>query len=200
VLVAAGDGAAALAADDPAQTLGAPGLTATVDGLLIALVGGEPGAAVDAAATLARHPEVAVGIGCRFADGVDHVGCPSVHPGRASRRRRRQHQAANERGTEQREVLRYEAPDREAQNIDLLQAQGANEGCCVIGHLLECAGQLCGGYFADPGRKEIPGIAHLGFPFADVQPDANALLGRAAGISQSLKKYDITLNVPPAVK
>jgi len=30
--------------------------------------------------------------------------------------------------------------------------------------------------------------------------DANALLGRAAGISQSLKKYDITLNVPPAVK
>ena len=30
--------------------------------------------------------------------------------------------------------------------------------------------------------------------------DANALLGRASGISQSLKKYDITLNVPPAVK
>jgi len=30
--------------------------------------------------------------------------------------------------------------------------------------------------------------------------DANALLGRATGISQSLKKYDITLNVPPAVK
>ena len=30
--------------------------------------------------------------------------------------------------------------------------------------------------------------------------DANALLGRAAGVSQSLKKYDITLNVPPAVK
>jgi len=30
--------------------------------------------------------------------------------------------------------------------------------------------------------------------------DANALLGRATGISQSLKKYDITLSVPPAVK
>jgi hypothetical protein len=30
--------------------------------------------------------------------------------------------------------------------------------------------------------------------------DANALLGRAAGVSQSLKKYDITLDVPPAVK
>ena len=30
--------------------------------------------------------------------------------------------------------------------------------------------------------------------------DANALLGRATGLSQSLKKYDITLNVPPTVK
>jgi len=30
--------------------------------------------------------------------------------------------------------------------------------------------------------------------------DANALLGRASGISQTLKKYDITLDVPPAVK
>ena len=38
----------------------------------------------------------------------------------------------------------------------------------AVGHLLECAGQLCGGYFADPGRKDIPDMAHLGFPFADV--------------------------------
>ena len=44
----------------------------------------------------------------------------------------------------------------------------------AVGHLLECAGQLCGGYFADPGRKEIPDMAHLGFPFADVDADGNA--------------------------
>ncbi|HTP99193.1 MAG TPA: acyclic terpene utilization AtuA family protein [Casimicrobiaceae bacterium] len=50
----------------------------------------------------------------------------------------------------------------------------------AVGHLLECAGQLCGGYFADPGRKEIPDMAHLGFPFADVDPDGNATLGKAA--------------------
>jgi hypothetical protein len=41
----------------------------------------------------------------------------------------------------------------------------------AVGHLLECAGQLCGGYFADPGRKDIPDMARIGFPFADVDAD-----------------------------
>ena len=51
----------------------------------------------------------------------------------------------------------------------------------AVGHLLECAGQLCGGYFADPGRKDIPGMADLGFPFADVDAAGNATLGKVAG-------------------
>ena len=51
----------------------------------------------------------------------------------------------------------------------------------AVGHLLECAGQLCGGYFADPGRKDIPGMASLGFPFADVDADGNATLGKVDG-------------------
>jgi hypothetical protein len=34
----------------------------------------------------------------------------------------------------------------------------------VIGHLLECAGQLNGGYFADPQFKTVPDLANLGFP------------------------------------
>ena len=33
------------------------------------------------------------------------------------------------------------------------------------GHLLECAGQITGGYFADPGSKDVPGLARLGFPY-----------------------------------
>jgi len=56
----------------------------------------------------------------------------------------------------------------------------------AVGHLLECAGQLCGGYFADPGRKEIPGMAHLGFPFADVAASGDATLGKVAGTGGSI--------------
>lgn len=51
----------------------------------------------------------------------------------------------------------------------------------VIGHLLECAGQLTGGYFADPGRKDVPDLAHLGHPFADVYADGRAVFGKVAG-------------------
>jgi acyclic terpene utilization AtuA family protein len=53
-------------------------------------------------------------------------------------------------------------------------------GTCV-GHLLECAGQLTGGYFADPGRKDVANMAWLGFPFADVDGDGNAVLGKVDG-------------------
>ncbi len=51
----------------------------------------------------------------------------------------------------------------------------------VVGHLLECAGQVSGGYFADPGVKDVPDIAHLGFPFADVDEEGNAELGKVEG-------------------
>ncbi|WP_294324387.1 acyclic terpene utilization AtuA family protein [uncultured Sphingomonas sp.] len=51
----------------------------------------------------------------------------------------------------------------------------------LVGHLLECAGQLTGGYFADPGRKDVPGLARLGFPFADVDVHGDAIVGKVAG-------------------
>ena len=53
-------------------------------------------------------------------------------------------------------------------------------GTCV-GHLLECAGQLTGGYFADPGRKDVANMAWLGFPYADVDADGGAILGKVEG-------------------
>lgn len=51
----------------------------------------------------------------------------------------------------------------------------------AVGHLLECAGQLTGGYFAEPGRKDVPDMAHLGFPYAEVDAEGNAVLAKAPG-------------------
>lgn len=51
----------------------------------------------------------------------------------------------------------------------------------AVGHLLECAGQLTGGYFADPVTKPVPGLADLGFPYADVARDGSAVFGKLDG-------------------
>jgi len=54
----------------------------------------------------------------------------------------------------------------------------------VVGHLLECAGQVTGGYFADPGLKDVPRLAHLGFPIGEVAEDGSLVvtkLPRAGG-------------------
>ena len=45
----------------------------------------------------------------------------------------------------------------------------------LAGHLIECATQVCGGYFADSGMKTVPGLARLGAPVASISDD-NALL------------------------
>jgi len=51
----------------------------------------------------------------------------------------------------------------------------------AIGHLLECAGQLTGGYFADPGYKDVSGLGHLGFPLAEVSEDGTAVFSKVEG-------------------
>ena len=48
----------------------------------------------------------------------------------------------------------------------------------TAGHLLECAGQVTGGYFADPGVKDVPALAQLGFPFADVTAAGDVTIGK----------------------
>ncbi|WP_077213898.1 acyclic terpene utilization AtuA family protein [Bacillus dakarensis] len=46
----------------------------------------------------------------------------------------------------------------------------------VIGHLMECAGQITGGYFADPGYKDVPNLERLGFPICEVYEDGKAFI------------------------
>ena len=41
----------------------------------------------------------------------------------------------------------------------------------LVGHLMECGMQITGGYFADPGVKEVPRLAQCGFPIAEVASD-----------------------------
>jgi hypothetical protein len=58
------------------------------------------------------------------------------------------------------------------ENFDLL-GKGT-----VVGHLMECAGHITGGYFADPGKKDVPDMAHLGHPFVDVYPDGSGMISK----------------------
>ncbi|MFO1061469.1 MAG: acyclic terpene utilization AtuA family protein [Dongiaceae bacterium] len=51
----------------------------------------------------------------------------------------------------------------------------------LAGHLLECGGQVTGGYFADPGRKDVPDLGDLGFPIATVDAGGTILIGKPAG-------------------
>ena len=51
----------------------------------------------------------------------------------------------------------------------------------LAGHLLECAGQITGGYFADPGYKDVAGLARLGFPIGEVYEDGTVVITKVAG-------------------
>jgi len=54
-------------------------------------------------------------------------------------------------------------------------------GGTLAGHLLECGAQVTGGYFADPGLKDVAELDAVGFPIAAVDADGNIVLGKAAG-------------------
>jgi len=54
-------------------------------------------------------------------------------------------------------------------------------GGTMAGHLLECGAQVSGGYFADPGRKDVPGLEDVGFPIAEIASDGSCVVTKAAG-------------------
>jgi hypothetical protein len=41
----------------------------------------------------------------------------------------------------------------------------------IIGHLMECGTQVTGGYFADPGYKDVPDLHNVGAPIIEVTED-----------------------------
>jgi hypothetical protein len=51
----------------------------------------------------------------------------------------------------------------------------------MAGHLLECGTQVSGGYFADPGYKEVPGMDQLGYPIAEIDDSGNCSIFKPEG-------------------
>jgi hypothetical protein len=48
----------------------------------------------------------------------------------------------------------------------------------LAGHLMECAAQLTGGCFIDPGKKDADDAVNIGFPYADVGRDGSVVVGK----------------------
>lgn len=62
----------------------------------------------------------------------------------------------------------------------------------VVGHLLECAAQVSGGYLADPGYVDVPNLAGVGFPLAEVQADGSAVITKLPGTGGRVDRLSCT--------
>jgi hypothetical protein len=70
-------------------------------------------------------------------------------------------------------------------DLDLL-AQGT-----VCGHLLECGAQVTGAYFSDPGFKDVPDLAAVGFPIAEVAADGDLVVTKAANTGGAVNRATV---------
>jgi hypothetical protein len=62
----------------------------------------------------------------------------------------------------------------------------------LAGHLLECGSQVTGGYFADPGAKDVEGMATLGFPIGEIDADGGVLITKPAGSGGRVDRQTVT--------
>ena len=62
----------------------------------------------------------------------------------------------------------------------------------ICGHLLECGAQVTGAYFADPGYKDVPDLANVGFPIAEVNQDGSFVITKPDGTGGLVSKATIT--------
>lgn len=72
--------------------------------------------------------------------------------------------------------------------LDDFMKLGAGSG---LGHLLECGAQVTGGYFADPGFKDVPSPWDLAFPIAEVEADGSAVIAKVEGTGGAINRMTV---------
>ena len=64
-------------------------------------------------------------------------------------------------------------------------------GGTMAGHLLECGAQVSGGYYADPGFKDVPGLASIGFPIAEIHADGSCIVGKPPATGGRIDEHTV---------
>lgn len=62
----------------------------------------------------------------------------------------------------------------------------------MAGHLLECGAQVSGGYFADPGMKDVPDLHRVGFPIGEIREDGSCEIFKADGTGGCVTTSTVT--------
>ncbi len=65
----------------------------------------------------------------------------------------------------------------------------------LAGHLLECGAQVSGGYYADPGFKDVPDPHRIGFPIVEMRADGSFVLGKADGTGGLVDRHTVAEQV-----
>jgi hypothetical protein len=61
----------------------------------------------------------------------------------------------------------------------------------LAGHLLECGSQITGGYFADPPYKDVPGLAEIGYPIAEIDSDGAIVITKPPGTGGRIDRQTV---------
>jgi hypothetical protein len=62
----------------------------------------------------------------------------------------------------------------------------------LAGHLLECGAQVTGGYFTDPGVKDVPGLADVGYPIAEMSATGAFVVTKPRGTGGLVDRRTVT--------